>query len=110
MGNYSFKSAFPSAEMVKSITAWIARGGASTSIISKPVSNLESKNKSISQYDHAFAVARSIKIHGIKGSGYLDKAIKIAQEYSQDVLGRALAIDIINALPKNLNDGNSNKR
>jgi hypothetical protein len=109
-GGYGFKSSFPSTEMVNSISKWIARGAASTVNVKKSASKLESKNKTISEFDHAFAVARSIKIHGIKGSGYFDKAIKIAQDYSREILGKALAIDIIQSLPKNLNNGNSNKR
>lgn len=107
--NYSFKSAFPSEAMVSSIEQWLARAGASTSNITKSVSNLESKNKSISSYDNAYAVARAIKIKGIRGTGYFDRAIVTAQGYAADVLGKALAVDIINSLPPNISPPNTSQ-
>lgn len=107
-GGYAFKNAFPSTEMVKSITGWMQRAGMSTANVMKPSSKLEKKNKNISQMDGAYSVARSIKIKGIRGSGYFDKAVKIAENYAEEVLGQALVIDIINTLPDRLN-GTSNK-
>ena len=111
-GGYSFKSPYPSDGMVKSISEWIKRAGLSTTVIKdkKSVGNQESKNKTISQYDSAYAVAMGIKVHGIKPTGYFDKAIKLAQAYSNDVLGKALAIDIIKSLPKKLSNGNNDTK
>lgn len=108
---YSFKTPFPSDGMVKSISEWINRAGLSTVIIKdkKSHGNLETKNKTISQYDSAYAVAMAIKVKGIRGTGYFDKAIKVAQAYSNEVLGKALAVDIIKTLPTKLN-GNNNKK
>jgi len=109
-GNYSFKNAFPSQAMVSSIEKWIQHGHAVTQHLLKKhaISKTERKNATISDMDNAYMVARSIKIHGIKGTGYFDKAVKLAQAYAKDVLGTALTVDIINSLPKRLNNGNSN--
>lgn len=103
-GLYSFKSSYPSKDMVKEIRAWMARAGISTRNIQKTVSKLEKKRKSISEYDSAYAMARSIKMKGIKPTGYFDKAIRSAQSRAKDVLGKALVVDVITSLPKNLND------
>lgn len=123
--NYSFKNDTPSKDMVKAITEWMKRSGMSTSIVPKEhgIKGHEAKQKAISEINTAYGIARNIKIKGIKGSGYLDKAIKIAQTYASEVLGKALAIDIIQTLPKTLsgltqqgptlrqsiNNGNSNQ-
>lgn len=104
-GNYSFKNESPSKDMVKAIEDWMKRGGMSTAIVPKQhtLTGHESKQKSISELNSAYGVARKIKIKGIKGTGYFDKAVKIAQQYAQEVLGKGLVVDIINALPKKLN-------
>jgi hypothetical protein len=104
-GNYAFKNNFPSEAMVSAIDKWLKHGGAVTQHVLKKhsVSKTELKNTSISDLDSAYAVARSIKIHGIKGSGYFDKAVKLAQAYASDILGKALSVDIINSLPNKLN-------
>lgn len=109
-GGYAFKNAFPSEAMVSAIEKWIGHGHAVTKHLLKKhaISKTEEKNSALSDMDSAYAVARSIKIHGIKGTGYFDKAVKLAQSYAKDVLGTALSVDIINALPKKLNNGNSN--
>lgn len=102
--NYSFKNAFPSQKMVDAIEAWITRGGISTANVPArhAIAGHESKQKAISAQSVAYATARAIKIHGIKGTGYFDKAIQVAKTYAQDVLGKALAVDIIHALPTNI--------
>lgn len=107
-GDFAFKSSFPSAKMVTAIAEWMKRGGLSTRNIKKSVSKLERKNKSISQLDHAYAVARSIKMNGIKRTGFLDKAVSATQSVARAKLGKALAVDIIKSLPTTLNDGISN--
>jgi hypothetical protein len=110
-GGYAFKNNFPSTDMVNSISAWLKRAGKASTLVnkSKSTSKLEVKNKTISEFDSAYATARGIKIHGIKGSGYFDKAINVAKAYAASELGAALRIDIINSLPNKLN-GNSNKQ
>ena len=102
--NYAFKNNFPSEAMVTAIDKWLKHGGAVTQHVLKrhTISKTESKNASISDLDNAYMVARSIKIHGIKGSGYFDKAVKLAQSYAKDILGKALAVDIINTLPNKI--------
>lgn len=102
-GLYSFKSSYPSQDMVKEIRAWMTRAGISTRNIQKSVSKLEKKRKSISEYDNAYAMARSIKMKGIKPTGYFDKAVRSAQTRAKEVLGQALVVDVISALPKDLN-------
>ena len=102
-GLYSFKSSFPSQKMVSEIQAWMKRAGISTRNIQKSVSKLERKRKSISEIDSAYAMARSIKMKGIKPTGYFDKAVKSAQSKAKETLGQALVVDVINSLPKNLN-------
>lgn len=101
-GKYSFKNEMPSRKMVNAISGWIKRGGLSTSSVTRSVSNLESKNKSIAQFNRAYAVARSIKQKGIRPTRFFDEAVRIAQKYAADVLGAALKVDIINSLPKEI--------
>lgn len=100
-GLYSFKTDYPSKKMVDEIRAWMKRAGISTRNIQKSVSKLESKRKSISKADSAYAMARSIKMKGIKPTGYFDKAVKSAQSRAKETLGQALVVDVINSLPKN---------
>lgn len=103
-GGYAFKNAFPSQAMVSAIDKWIKHGHAVTRNTSKKhtISKNESKNAGISDLDNAYMVARSIKIKGIKGSGYFDKAVKLAQAYAKDILGKALLIDVVNAIPNKI--------
>lgn len=107
-GQYSFRSSIPSRKMVESIRGWLQKAGASSFNIKKSVSNLERKNKSISQFDKAYAVARAIKMKGIRANSFFDKAVQIAKGYAAYELGKSLAVDVINSLPTKL-DGNSNK-
>jgi|JI6StandDraft_1071083.scaffolds.fasta_scaffold89716_3 hypothetical protein len=99
-GLYSFKSDFPSREMVKSIQAWIISGRKVSSIPQKKsISNYEIKQRRISDYDKAYAVARSIKMKGIRATGYFDSAIDFARNQTLLELGKALKLDIIRSLP-----------
>lgn len=103
-GLYSFKSSYPSQKMISEIREWMKRAGISTRNIKKSVSKLERKRRSIAQIDSAYAMARSIKMKGIKPTGYFDKAVRSAQSQAKEILGKALVVDVINSLPKNLND------
>lgn len=107
-GKYAFKSAYPSDKMVKAIAAWIGRAGLSTFNVKKSVSKLEKKNKSISKIDRAYAVARSIKMKGIKKTGYLDKAINATKKKAVERLGKALTADVVRSLPTTLDNGTGN--
>lgn len=109
-GLYSFKSDFPSREMVKSIQAWITRGKMSSFNVKRSVSNQEVKSKRISDYDKAYAVARSIKMKGIRATGYFDRAITSIEQLTANELGKSFRVDIIDSLPDNLSDGTNNKK
>lgn len=99
-GLYAFKHDFPSKSMVDAIREWIKAGKLKTANTNakKTISRNEKKNASIGQLDNAFAVARSIKQHGIKPTGFLDKAVDTTITKVKDRLGLALKIDIINSL------------
>lgn len=103
-GGYAFKNAFPSEAMVTAIDKWIKHGHAVTTHILKKhaISKNEKKNTTLSDIDNAYMIARSIKIKGIKGTGYFDKAVKLAQAYAKDILGKALMVDVINSLPNKI--------
>lgn len=109
-GKFSFKSDLPSRQMVTEIAAWMERAGMASFNIKKSISNQEVKNKRISQYDSAYAVARSIKMKGIRKTGYFDRAVKTIQDTAITELGKAFKIDLINSLPNNLSDGTDNSK
>jgi len=97
---YSFKTDMPGRAMVAAIEKYISRAKKSTSSVKKykGYGAHETKNKTISQHDHAFAVARSIKMHGIKATGFLDKAILTTSAKIQERLESAFVTDIINSI------------
>src|ERR1044072_9372387 len=76
---YSFKNEFVSRKMYAAFEDWIKRAGIKTRTIAKSnyrtYGRHESRRKQISQYDNTYAVARSVKMHGLKPTGFLDKAI-----------------------------------
>lgn len=100
-GQYSFKSSYPSTEMVSAIEAWIKRSGkASTNVDKKrSASAKEVKNKTVSELDTAYAVARAIKQKGIRATYFFDRAIALATKYTEQELGKSFSADIINAIP-----------
>jgi hypothetical protein len=100
LAGYSFKNEGVSKNFRKDIQDWIKRGKISTRSVKKYTGHgkHEQKNKSIAQYDSAYAVARSIKQHGLKPTGFLDKAVKKAEAKFEDRLGAALRIDVIDGL------------
>lgn len=97
---YSFRNEGVSRNFHKAITEWIKRGKISTRTVKKykGYGRHEQKNKTIAKYDSAYAVARSIKQHGLKPTGFVDDAILKARNKISDRLGAALAIDIIDGL------------
>jgi hypothetical protein len=99
-GLYAFKHDFPSQGMIDSIKEWIKAGKLKTKNTNpkKSIFKNELKNASIGELDNAFAVARSIKQHGIKATGFLDKAVETTTQKVRDRLGLALKIDIINSI------------
>lgn len=97
---YSFRNEGVSNKFRKAIQEWIKRGKISTRTVKKysGVGQHERKNKSIAQYDNAYGVARSIKQHGLKPTGFLDKAVKTTTDKVADRLGAALRIDVLDGL------------
>lgn len=99
-GLYAFKHDFPSQSMVDAIREWIKLGKlkVANTNAQKTISKNEKKNASIGALDNAYAAARSIKQHGIKPTGFLDKAVETTSQKVKERLGLALKIDVINSL------------
>jgi hypothetical protein len=97
---YSFKNEIVSRKMYDAIKAWIARGKLTTRTVKKykGYGKHETKQKSIAQLDSAYAVARSIKMKGLKATGFMDKAVKKTADKVGERLGNALRVDVINSL------------
>lgn len=97
---YQFKNEFPGTKMVKAIQEWVDRAKLSTRNVTKYKAHgsHEAKQKSVSQIDKAYAVARSVKQHGLKPTGFMDKAVSKTSQKIQNRLGPALKIDIIRSI------------
>lgn len=97
---YSFRNEGVSKNMLKALAEWVKRGKQSTRTVTKykGYGRHERKNKTISQYDKVYALGRAIKQHGLKPTGFLDKAVQSAEEKFADRLGAALRIDVIDGL------------
>lgn len=97
---YSFKHDLPSRKMLAAIQEWQIKARASTTNVNakKTISRNEKKNASISQLDRTYAIARSIVQHGIKPTGFLDKAVATTKDKVADRLGQALRIDVITSI------------
>lgn len=99
-GLYQFRDEFPSKKMVIAIQEWLDRANKSIRTVKqyKNYGRHEQKNRDISQLYNAYAVARSIKIKGLKPSGFLDKAADSAERKMAERIGVALKVDIIDAI------------
>lgn len=99
---YSFKHDIPSQSMVEAISKYLKTGASkvSSSDVKKygAYKKQERKNVRLSKIDSAFATARSIKQHGIKATGFLDKAIVTTENKVSERLGNALRVDIIDSI------------
>ena len=97
---YSFKNESVSRNMYNEIDGWIKRAGLSTRTVKKHKGHgkHETRRKTIASYDSAYAVARSIKIHGLKPSGFMDDAIQKTSDKIAKRLGAALVLDIQDGL------------
>lgn len=97
---YSFKFDKPGDKMLAAIADWQDKAKASTKNVNakRTVSRNEAKNASIGAQTKAYAIARSILQHGIKATGFLDKAVKTTENKVADRLGAALRIDVLNSL------------
>jgi hypothetical protein len=103
-GLYAFKYDAPSAKFVKAIKEYIqtASKKLTNTNKAKTISKNELKNVSVSEIDSAYAMARSIIQHGIKPTGFMDKAITMTDEKAQDRFQSALRVDILNSLPNKI--------
>lgn len=99
---YSFRNEVVSNKMYKAIADLIKRSGTGTRNVKKyrGYGQHETKQKSISQYDSTYAVARSIKMYGLKPTGFLDNAVASTRSKAASRLGVALRIDVIDGLKK----------
>jgi len=97
---YSFKYDLPSRKMLAAIKDWQTKAGNSVknSNKTKTISRNEQKNHAISDLDRTYAIARSITQHGIKATGFLDKAVETTTNKVADRLGAALKIDVLNSI------------
>lgn len=100
---YSFKHELPSKNMVAAIKEWIDNGKAITRTVKKykGYGRHEIKHRKLavlSELDRAYATARSIKIHGIKATGFLDKATVTTRNKVASRLGAAFKIDLLDSL------------
>lgn len=96
---YSFKHDSPSKDMVKAIKEWIDNGHAITRTVKKYKSHGKHETKhrklaKLSEADASYATARAIKQHGIKPTGFFDKAVATTQDKIAARLGAALKIDL----------------
>jgi hypothetical protein len=103
-GAFSFKTAFPSKKMVASIAGWMKERGMRVANVKQSYKKTEAKGQAVSNIGSAYAMAISIKQHGIEPTGFLSKAI-VRTEKEMKELGKAFKADII----ETLSNGNSNK-
>ncbi len=105
-GQYSFKNAFVGKSMVNAIRKWVIREGlkARTNVGGPSITKREAKRKTItdSSYTTAFVIAKSIKQKGLKRTNFFAKAITSTRDKTDEALGKAFKVDIINSLPKKL--------
>lgn len=100
LAGYSFKNEIVSDRMYNAIDAWIKRAKKTTRTVKKykGYGAHEVKRKSIAKYDDTYATARSIKMYGLKPTGFLDNAVAKTRSKVASRLGAALRIDVIDGL------------
>jgi hypothetical protein len=86
--------------MYNAIDAWIQRAKGTTRTVKKykGFGAHETRRKKISNYDNTYATARSIKMFGLKPTGFMDNAIAVTSAKVQQRLGAALAVDVLDGL------------
>jgi hypothetical protein len=97
---YSFKNEVVSQNMYNEIDGWIKRAGISTRTVKKykGYGKHETRRKTIAVIDNTYATARSIKMRGLKPSGFMDNAISATSAKIEKRLGAALVLDIQDGL------------
>lgn len=101
-GIYSFKNDKPGGKMVASISKYIKEARSKIGTEPKGRGKNESKNAAVAERQSAYAMARSVKQHGIKPTLFMDKAIDDIDKIIDERFGEALVIDVINSLPDKL--------
>lgn len=101
---YSFKDKMPPVNIIRK---WVIREGlkAKTNVGGKPITKREARRKSITETSNrvAFGISMGIKQHGLKRTNFFSKAIATTKRKSREVFGKAFKLDIINSIPKKLN-------
>lgn len=97
---YSFKNEIVSQNMYNEIDGWIKRAGLSTRTVKKykGYGKHETRRKTIAAIDNTYAMARSIKMKGLKPTGFMDDAIRRTSDNIEKRLGAALVLDIQDGL------------
>lgn len=105
-GDFSFKYINPSKKMVEAIKKYVKseRRKARTNVGGAAITKREKKRKSITGETKsiAYAIARSIKIKGIKKTKFMQDAIRDTKKEVKEELGQALKVDVINSIPKKI--------
>lgn len=99
---YKFKTkgVHPDSDMVKSVKAWLLREGSFSRNVRTQLSKRESRQKSITDASTraAMTVSYMIKRQGIKPTRFWSKATAEMTSIVERELGKALKVDIINAI------------
>lgn len=99
-GLYQFRNENPSPDHVSAMKEWLRQAGSKVRSVKKssPYGGLEKKNKSLEGYDDAYALARSIKIKGIRPRNFMTNAAASTASKVADRLGAAFKIDVLNSI------------
>jgi hypothetical protein len=87
---YSFKSDMPSKKMVTAIQGWLTEARGKATSVKR---SYKAEKKSLSESATAFAVARSIKMKGLKSSNFLTDAVKEGRRESKK-MGLKIKVDV----------------
>lgn len=99
-GKYAFKYDKPSKSHVQAMLEGLKNAKLKTRSVTRysAAGKSEAKNKKLSEYDRAYAAARSVKMYGIQATGFIDKAVSTTEKRVSDRLGAAFEIDILTSL------------
>jgi hypothetical protein len=105
---YSFKNYPPGEKMINAIETWIKSEGGKFRATGqgKTITKREKRRKAFNETKDknslAWAISVSIKQKGLKKTNFLTDAIKKGNSKSKELLGKALKIDILESLPKEI--------